>query len=192
VDGHQKLIDGVFMNWIKSVGGPLICVERELAPLWLGIVGNGVSDRFVTPLASDYDRACAVSDYVGSVDLPRGKALILGDMPLETTVWRPQSALPLIIRAFYMEPGVNLQKLLTAHSNLDFADPIESIDCEVESGHMVIFDSAVPWLQEGGPSLSLEIPSGNYQILTKVFELDSQTSVLIHKFERVESVHDLR
>ncbi|OGB30721.1 MAG: hypothetical protein A3F78_04270 [Burkholderiales bacterium RIFCSPLOWO2_12_FULL_61_40] len=171
------------MSWIKSAGGPLICVEKDLAPFWLGILGSSVKDGPTTPLFNDYDRACAVSDYVGMVELPRKYALILGDMPLETTVWRPSSESPLIVRVFYMDPGVDLPQLLAAHGNLSFADPIESIDCEIESGHMVIFDSAVPGLHEHA-SLSFEIPPGNYQILTKVFEPDSRTSVLIHKFER--------
>jgi hypothetical protein len=125
-----------------------------------------------------------VSDYVGMVERPKKYALILGDMPLETTVWFPSSESPLLVRVFYMDPGVDLPQLLAAHGNLSFADPIESIDCEIESGHMVIFDSAVPGLHEGRASLSFEIPPGNYRVLTKVFEPDDRTSVLIHKFER--------
>lgn len=170
------------MRWIKSAGGPLICVEKELSSFWQGVLGNSVSGHAASAALNDYDRACAVADYVGIVELPRRFALVLGDMPLETTVWCPSSEPPLIVRVFYMDPGVDLLRLLAAHGNLSFADPIESIDCEIESGHMVIFDSAVPGLHEGHASLSFEIPPGRYGILTKVFEPDSRTSVLIHKF----------
>ena len=83
-----------------------------------------------------------------------------------------------------MDPGQDLPQLLAAYGSLNFADPIESIDCEIEFGHMVISDSAVPGLHEDSASLSFEISPGNYQILTKMFELDDRTSVLIHKFER--------
>lgn len=171
------------MQWIKSAGGPLICVEEELASFWQGVVGNSVSGHAVTEAPSDYDRACAVSEYVGVVDLPQKYALILGDMPLETTVWSPSFDLPLIVRAFYMDPGVDLSQLLASYGSLSFADPIESIDCEIGSGHMVIFDSAIPGSHENRESLSFEIPPGSYRILTKAFVLDSRTSVLMHRFK---------
>jgi hypothetical protein len=172
------------MRWIKSAGGPLICVEKQWACLWSGVFGNSASSDSINTALNDYDRACALSDYVGILELHQKHAIILGDMPLETTVLCLSSGLPLVVRAFYMDPGVDLPKLFAAYGNLSFGDSIESIDFEIESGHMVIFDSAVPGGQEYDDSLSFEIASGQYRILTKAFELDSLTSVLIHKFER--------
>lgn len=172
------------MDWIKSAGGPLICVEKELANSWRGILGNSVNDRTAIPTSNDYDRACAVSDYVGIVVLPPKYALVFGDMPLETTVYCPSSEISLVVRVFYMDPGADLLQIFAAHGSLSFVDSIESIDCEIQTGHMVIFDSAINGLHQAYDKLSFDISPGSYQILTKIFELDSRTSVLIHKFAR--------
>lgn len=179
---QERMLEQI-VKWIKSEGGPLICVEKEMATLWQGVHGSSASGHATTEIPSDYDRACAVTGYLGMVDMPRRRALILGDMPLETTVWCPSSGFPLILRLFYIDDGVDLLQLLKAHGSLDFTNPIESIDCEFESGQMVIFDSAVPGHLEGHARLTFDVRPGSYRILTKVFAPDSRTSVLIHKFQ---------
>jgi hypothetical protein len=81
-----------------------------------------------------------------------------------------------------MDPDVDLLKLLEAHGNLNFAEPIESVDFDIQSGNMVVFDSTLPGARYGEESLSFDLLPGRYQILTKNFELDDRTSVLMHKF----------
>ena len=82
----KKLV-GERMKWIKSGGGPLIVLEQSLARHWRGVEGNSAIGDARNAFANDYARACAISDYVGEVEVGSGSALILGDEPLQTYVW---------------------------------------------------------------------------------------------------------
>jgi Immunity protein 21 len=170
------------MNWIKSAGGPLICVERVLANFWRGAVADTETTK---ELESDYDRACRIRDYVGTVYMTEGSALILGDMPLETSVWRDASEHTIIVRLFYIDPETNVPQLLAGIGEAAFKDPEESITFRIGSGHMTILDSAALGVDPKKKAIFFEIPIGEYYILTKVINPDSRTSILLHKFCRV-------
>jgi hypothetical protein len=171
------------MNWIKSAGGPLVCLELVIANSWLGVTGNSVSKEQGSRAATDYERACQVKDYLGKIPLGDHAALILGDMPLETLIWRRRDAIPMIVRVIYGDPGVDVTKILEQGIGLYFDDPIETLEVKVKSGPMIIFDSAFPGGDASNKSLSLDLPLGRYTALTKQFFPDDRTSVLVHKFE---------
>ena len=172
------------MNSIKSSGGPLICVESELAQSWLGVRGNSILKGPDRVYSSDYERACRVPDYVGKVALENRSALILGDMPLETLIWSLPDQLPRIVRVFYADPGVDVTKVLESTQELDFTSPIELTEVDIGSVRMVVFDSAIPGKDVGNMYVSFELSPGPYSVFTKRFQPDDRTSVLAHKFER--------
>lgn len=60
--------------WVNSHGGPLIALEARLLPSWRGIDDG------------DYERACAIQGWFGTLPVADGAALVLGDEPLMTTV----------------------------------------------------------------------------------------------------------
>ena len=68
------------LNWIDSAGGPLILIEQTYLNYWKGIF----SDQEPT----DYNRACAIDNYISLIEVGDGKALVLGDMPMRTA-WSP-------------------------------------------------------------------------------------------------------
>ena len=170
-------------NWIKSGGGPLVCMELKIANSWLGITGNSVSSERNTKAATDYERACQVEDYLGKITVNNHVALILGDMPLETSIWRRRYELPMIVRVIYGDPGVDVIKVLELGEAIVFNDSIEALEVEVKSESMIVFDSAYPGAEARKRSLSFDLPSGKYVVLTKQFLPDDRTSVLLHKFE---------
>lgn len=172
-------------SWIKSGGGPLICVELEIANSWLGVTGTSHSQGPNSECLSDYERACNVRDYIGKVSLSNHDALILGDMPLETLVWHRPDELPRVVRVIYGDPGVDIVKVLELGRELDFNDPIELLETNVKSESMVIFDSAYPGIDVSKSRLSFKLPKGKYIVLTKQFLPDDRTSVLVHKFEPI-------
>lgn len=168
-------------SWIKSGGGPLICMEKQLAPYWRGTrTSGGHSTNKI--FANDYDRACSVSDYVGKISIDDQQALILGDMPLQTLIWETDSNLPILVRVFYADPYTDVVEKLNAMQNLDFSNPIEIIDFDIIFGHMIVFDSAYSGSDLSKLQLSFELPQGKYMVVTKQFEPDDRTSVLLHKF----------
>lgn len=169
-------------KWIKSGGGPLICVESELAQYWLGVGANSIAHGADRAYANDYKRACSVSDYLGKIALGNRHALILGDMPLETLIWQLPDQLPRIVRVYYADPDVDVARRLESTQDLDFSSPVETMVVEVKSTPMIVFDSAYPGKDVGSAHLSFELPPGMYSVLTKPFIPDDRTSVLVHKF----------
>src|SRR6476660_7481512 len=108
--GRPLTEKGQHMDWIKSSGGPLVCMERDLAPLWNGVQGS--KSALNSTGISDYDRACQVRDYLGKIEMGRRSALILGEMPLQTMIGRPSDEPPLIVRVFYADPDADVLKIL--------------------------------------------------------------------------------
>lgn len=173
-------------KWIKSGGGPLICVESELAQYWLGVGANSIAHSANRTYANDYERACSVSDYLGKIALGNRHALILGDMPLETLIWQLPNQLPRIVRVYYADPDVDVAKRLESAQDLDFSSPVETMVVEVNSRLMIVFDSTYPGKDVGSAHLSFELPPGMYSVLTKPFNSDDRTSVLVHKFVSIK------
>jgi len=168
------------VKWIRSAGGPLICVEDALASSWHGTDLIAKSD--IAHSETDYARACHVRDYLGTVEILGGSALILGDMPLETTVWRTSFGDTFIVRLFYMDPGTDVTRLLGLIDEEALSAPDESIIFRIKTGSMVLFDSAISGADEKKEAISFGVSTGTYRIVTKVINPDSRTSFLIHKF----------
>jgi hypothetical protein len=171
------------MKWIKSAGGPLICLERELVRDWHGVLaGPGLTADHSVAYLSDYGRACQVQSYLRPINVGRGSALILGDMPLETSVWNDDFANATIVRLFCCDPRTNIPELLAGIGNACFDDPVELTNFEVVAGNMIIFDSALSGSDEKKKTIAFRTPPGNYRILTSIVNPNTRTSFLLHKF----------
>ncbi|MEW2121056.1 Imm21 family immunity protein [Streptomyces sp. NPDC005474] len=70
------------LNWVASMGGPLIVIPVSALQEWSGCTEAGmvIGD---TEDPDDYDRACAVDDLAAVIDVGLGgaRALVLGDEP---------------------------------------------------------------------------------------------------------------
>lgn len=87
-----------------------------------------------------------------------------------------------IVRVYYGDPGVDVTKLLEASGELDFDSPVEVLSVEFKSSPVIVFDSAYPGDDAAIDRLSFEIPVGKYMAITKQFQPDERTSVLVHQF----------
>jgi hypothetical protein len=154
-------------------------MERRLAPHWQGTAGSAASEATNSP--TDYERACLIGDYIGLVELPGGNALILGDMPLSTSVWRKDSVIVHIVRVFYTDDLVDISSFLLSIGAESFEDPDEILQFSVASSQMRIFDSAFPGSAVAGPELSFEVVPGTYRILTKIIDSFERTSFIVHR-----------
>lgn len=172
------------MEWIKSGGGPLLCIEKVLGRDWSGVDANSLPDETKSHYSNDYERACAVFDYVGKIPVRGGHALVLGDMPLQTLIWSRGHTLPKIVRVYYADPETNVISVLDAAPGTVFGDPVESIKFAVGSSPLVIFDSAYPFSEVRNIArLEFELPIGLYEVLTLKVDPNPRTSVLVHSFE---------
>ena len=64
------------LTWYESAGGPLLVLPRAALADWQGTDGD------------DYERACAVQGYADIVRIEGREALVLGDEPFPTAVFR--------------------------------------------------------------------------------------------------------
>ncbi|QNM98709.1 Imm21 family immunity protein [Chitinimonas koreensis] len=149
---------------------------------WRGVEGSSTAAALAEGYANDYQMACSVQDYLGVIELDSGNALILGDMPLETRTWHCKDGFFSIVRIFYADPDVDVIQLLEDAGDIDAMDSVESVDVEIKTGELVLFDSAYPGWDMGDMHLFFNIPPGKYTIITKQCEPDDRTSVLIHQF----------
>jgi hypothetical protein len=175
------------LDWIKSGGGPLVCIERGNAAQWLGVGGTNFGNGIHTKFSSDYERACDVQDYLGVIPLNTGFAVVLGDMPLETRVSYGTGDVPFIVRIFYADQGVDVVEKLNDLTILDEIDPVESVNVEIREREIVIFDSAYSFSEVGDAYLSLDFQPGKYIVVSKLFEPDERSSLLIHEFRRYQT-----
>jgi hypothetical protein len=163
------------MKWLKSSGGPLICMEDALTKSWGG-------DRRVTGGPTDYERACRVQEYLGVIKVADGSAIVLGDMPLESAILDTSPGGLALVRAFYLDPGANVSKMLQAVDEAHFDDPLESVGFQTKGGSLVLFDSALPGHQRDKVTLEFTLLPGTHRVLTKKIDPDDRTSLLVHKF----------
>lgn len=170
------------MEWTRSNGGPLICLEEQLCPHWLGTTGLDGHEVSSPGDLTDYERACQVRDYLGTINLVSGRVLILGDMPLETSVWQAASGTVHIVRLFYADPHTDFARLLREIDPRLFDTPDELLQFEVSLGRMVLFDSAFRGAEPRKRALSFHIPPGKFRIATKTIDPDDRTSMVLHKF----------
>lgn len=168
------------LKWIRSTGGPLVCVECDLEKYWHGIDrGDGAN------AISDYARACNIKSYVGKIEIQNGSALILGDMPVETTAWVSEPGSVFILRVVYIEPDADIPSLLKHAENANFGMPTEELDLAVGSGCLVIFDSSLAGFENAEQRIALNTAPGRYLISTATFYPDSKTSIVVHKLSCV-------
>jgi hypothetical protein len=108
--------------WVNSLGGPLIVLEACLLPHWQGIQ-NG-----------DYERACAIDGWFGTLPVADGFALVLADEPTMTTVvarpdgvvfarWHAADDIDAVDRLLDALGTSDVSRAQMATSSLTFADP---------------------------------------------------------------------
>ena len=173
------------MNTIQSAGGPLICIDKGLSTIWFGTEGSSLLIGNSARPLSDYDRACASDDYISQIDVADALALVLGDMPLETGVWKSADGFSAIVRFYYKDPETDPLQILNQSKKLDMTDAVEEMAISLRCGDLIIFDSAIPGANIGGAFLPFDLPAGNYRVLTKRMEPDDRTSILVHQFRPV-------
>jgi hypothetical protein len=165
-------------NWIESGGGPLLFVARSLANKWLG---TGPSTNGET----DYQRACAVDDEIGTIALDDAEAVVLGDEPDRTTLISVSAGELLIVRWRWAESEeFLLRSVISEASNLPF---IQSGHFSTVAGEHLLFDSACPGT-EVGQSLMVSINATQFILETAAFEPSKDMFALVHRLRAVSQL----
>lgn len=175
-------------NWVSSDGGPLIVMEQKYLANWEGCdePSNGrvveASFRWGLEVATDYDRACDIEDYLGLIDVGEGKAIVLGGDEMPTTWFPlPKSHEGILIRWFYGDSESNV--INVAESMLDELWKDENFKFTVEDSDLSLFAATESGNDKRYSRLKFKLSSGTYSIFTIEYE-DKKTSIICHRFRK--------
>jgi hypothetical protein len=162
------------VTWLESTGGPLILLEEDLVPYWRGYLS--VSESSLT----DYERACEVSDYLGTIGVGSRSGLLLGEQPYSTTwLQAPESDYGVIVRWVYAESEAAVIQALNELSNSNWQRT--DVVFEVTTGKLVLFDSASPGY-DIETFIAVQIPKGSYVAETLHYDANEATGLTLHRF----------
>ena len=176
-------------HWIQSNGGPLLLLSNSLLGAWGGsdepepYLGVEARSRWnPRGRATDYDRACDVTDLVGTVQVGVGEGLVLGDEPLATT-WRPIQEIGggILVRWEYADSDIAAGRWVSAIPGSLPWEPAGRFS--FEEGPLVLLDSAEPGLDPSGPRLEIGLSGGVYDVHTIRWRPDGRTSLLLHRLK---------
>jgi immunity protein 21 of polymorphic toxin system len=179
------------VDWVESNGGPLLLLPEALLSDWCGSddppLWRQVQSRFrFNPegVATDYDRACDVSGFVGALEVGEGFGLVLGDEPLPT-VWIPAPFGGYLARRYVGEDSaVSLA--------LSLLNRIESWQVEVifkiVGEPLILFDAAEPGTDITGDRLIIPVETGDYRLDTALIGPKEMPLLRVHRLSRTRVV----
>jgi hypothetical protein len=175
-------------NWVSSDGGPLLLVAEEYLLAWEGCenpsAGRKVEAQFrwnLDGVATDYDRACDVHDWVGLIEVGQGKGLVLGDEPL-TTTWFPLADGGLLVRWVCADSE---EELIAAARKIPDSAYVDSGLClQVRNSPLVLLQASESWDDQFYSRLEIQLMAGDYSISTSEYDADGMTSLICHRLKR--------
>jgi hypothetical protein len=149
----------------------------------MGTAGLSIGD--VTDAKTDYDRACAVSEYAGVIRCGPGNVLVLGDEPMQSAFIDGGENQLAIARWVYSQSDRDAGEILqeSMDGGLEIAG---RISFEIEHGPMVMFDAAVSGIDLIQNHNSMSPCHGLYRITTERLERAMKYCFLVHRFLRKE------
>ena len=176
-------------TWVSGDGGPLVLMEQKYLANWEGsdAPSNGrvveANSRWGLEIATDYDLACDVEDYLGLINVGEGKALVLGDGEWATTwVSLFENEEGILIRWVY--GNSDSEVINFAKTALDKIKKDEDVEFAVEDSGLILFVAAESGNDKIYPKLEFSLSNGHYNISTIERE-DEQTSVICHHFRKI-------
>jgi hypothetical protein len=184
------------MRTIQTFGCPFLCVERCLAGLWRGIDGSSAG-----ALATDYDRAGAVSGWLETIAVGEtATGLVFNDRPLFTGIWRDGLGRPVVVRVEYMPHDQEEEPLVRRLEPFSAGNPIDSRQITFGSPDIIVFDSVYNGSEIGsadestkavGDLLAFRLEPGTYRVdVMKAVLKEERASLIIHPFTRLDWLSD--
>lgn len=159
------------MKWIESTGGPFILLSDALSTQWRGCEG-------------DYERACAIADWLGVLKVGTREALVVNDEPMPTAKFIGANYC-LLVRWSCASDEQTVLRHLEHAGHLAF--PVPSVVVDFGSRFVVLFDSSESGSDVGSEeSLRLELPSARCALNTLDWRPDRDTRLILHSFSPVE------
>lgn len=158
------------IEWLDSGGGPFVIIPTGSLPKWGGLRAAGAPN--------DFDRACDIPDYLGTIPFDAAHALVLGDDPFPTTfVGAPAFGGGYVIRMLW---GDDLDEASRAvHKIGSSAWTTESVVFDAGAGTLVLFDAAHAGT-EAPQHVHVALGPGRYSVASADWESE-EMCLLVHR-----------
>ncbi|MBI4852014.1 MAG: hypothetical protein HY819_09480 [Acidobacteria bacterium] len=183
------------LKWIGSSGGPLVLIPKHLSHFWMGYYFN-LNGSLVSPFEmtfdeltnlhlaiskTDYDRACEIEKYIAPIKVDSGTGLVITGEICPTSWWQEEFG-GMLVRVRYTDDILLIPSFL-----LNLPDSLweeESFCFDLHESSLLLFGS-VEHGKDIGDLLEIILHPGNYQIFTANYSPNSETALIIHKFNRI-------
>ena len=158
------------VEWLKTGSGPFVLIPTHTVSQWGGVRGEGSPN--------DFDRACEVADYLGSIPFGDADALVLGDDPFPTAFLRaPTFGGGYIVRMLW---GDDMKAAVGAVFRVGAAQwTTEPVCFDAGPGRLTLFDAS-----EAGPRASqridVELCPGRHALASADYKVRDMC-LLIHR-----------
>lgn len=159
------------LQWLDTGGGPYVLVRSDQLERWRGLRPDAET--------SDFDRACAVEDYIGLVDFGPGKAVVLGDDPFSTAFMpAPTVGGGYLLRWLW---GDDEEAAVAAlHQIRPEEWTSEKLLFDAGDGKLTLFDAIHPG--DAAPQrVEIELGPGTYAVATANVQPDDQLCLMVHR-----------
>ena len=156
------------IKWISSDGGPYVLASISSASNWLGQYGSCI--KVGRDDATDYDRACQITDHVGIVSGNPHDVLIISE-PDQLAWVSDDCGGGMIVKWIGAESD---EQVLSGLEGVDLNGfEISKIHFEVNDSSLCLFDAADDFSLGKCDFLQIELTPGIYSISTKNYEPSS-------------------
>lgn len=174
------------LEWVTSLGGPLIAVPVSLIDAWGGAdpPSDGraiqVTRQFDPSLpATDYDRACEAAGLVGTIEIAGGQGLVLSS-DTQSATWRPRlDGGGVFVCPFGIDDAVQVVEIAEQMPTREFGSA--DLDWVVVSDQVRLFDSSMPGRDIATPFQTFVLPHGRYHVHTARIDKPSIGLALVHR-----------
>lgn len=176
------------LKWISSCGGPYILATKRTSLTWLGSQGVSVSSG--GSCANDYERACGIKDYAGTIVGNPHEILVLGDLPNEMTWISRSSNDGLLVKWVGADSD---QQVLDALQSLDFETfKVLPFYFEIAESELCLFDSVWRFGDIAENHLEVFLEPGRYAVSVLNYEPNEQVWLHLIWLKRTETAtgHD--
>jgi hypothetical protein len=153
----------------------LIWAEADIAARWMGIDGLSTHDRLQK---SDYERACSTAQYLETMACDAGYVLILGDEPLQSSVFRTDGGDVAVARWVYAQSSEGVEKFLGGGCGHTLAP---AVHFGVLQGPLVLFDASLRGMDALACCPKSDVRPGSYCVTTERWQLGKEFNFIVHR-----------
>lgn len=167
-------------RWINSTGGPLILIDEVILPKWKGSSGTESNNL---GFETDYESACEVNDYIGSIYVDNSKVLVFGDEPMTSTWFQISKSEGFIVRIEYANSEDEVETFLRKiPPNQEWQNT--GVEIIFQTGNLVLMDSSNSY-EQLEEKLLIKTEPGKYNIQTQFYKPTEDISLLLHRLNNL-------